>query len=66
MGRHHRPSYNSNGVSGVYIFEYDDTASYGTRFWLRYAADGINFGAPSVISTSTNFVTTIPASDMGL
>jgi len=58
-------SFNSNGVSGVYIFEYDDTASYGTRFWLRYAADGINFGAPSVISTSTNFVTTIPASDMG-
>jgi hypothetical protein len=58
-------SWNSNGASGIYLFEYDDSASYGTRFWWRYAADGINFGAPSVISTSTNFGTRIPANDVG-
>lgn len=50
-------TWNSNGGSAVYLFEYDDSSSYGGRGWWRFAGDGIHFGSATVISNSATFGT---------
>lgn len=46
-------TYNLDGKAHIFLFYTDTSTSYGQRAWLRTAMDGINFGAPLLISNQS-------------
>ncbi|MFX1739957.1 hypothetical protein PXJ20_32180 [Paraburkholderia sp. A1RI_3L] len=47
-------TYNYNGRAGVYVFYTDTTTGFGNRVFVRKSVDGVNFGAPVLVSDANN------------
>lgn len=63
-------TYNGNGAAGIWMFHTDTTGNAldgngisQTRILLRYASDGINFGAPTLVSAAGLPITYMSNSD---